>query len=538
MYDKDPEEVIGKALPDSAPPARFDLDKIVNDGYRVRRRNRAVLGGAATAGVAALAGAMALVIGLSPGADGDGGPAPADSATPDEETSTPVVDDPSMAGYPYAEMDEFGNDTERDALHEGAVAAFGDLLVDSGLVTEEYMSPEMPSEEDIQALMEETGMTHDEAAAQLGPDEIPLEFSDHQTPGNYGQVWLRSYTSGVSAGNGEESDVVFRVRAFLPGGWTAEPGPITEQLFPQHIISPDDAYYGGEGAIELETTTLDDGRRLIVGEHECVYDVAVIYPNGSALQTSWDMGCGEPAPEYVVSVDDFTDAALAMPEIDYDTDDLRPVEELMDVPTGWLYDPAETWVNSDEAETGAVNTVQQAGDALQAIYPEANLDEPDARELGQMDRGSTVIRSYYASGELPFETTIDETTGPVSFDLRYYLPGGWVPGVSPEGTRGPYLNSCQEGFTCGEAWEDENGLTWTSEKLEILHEPEEGEGDWEPYTERQYYVTMYHPDGWAVGIWIQFQDEIGIGAAELEEILAAMPAPDYDEEATPEIPAR
>ena len=66
------------------------------------------------------------------------------------------------------------------------------------------------------------------------------------------------------------------------GGWTAEPGPVTEQLFPQHLIS--DGPYYTDAAPEFTSTELDDGRTLMVADHGCAYDLAVAYRHFPKLQ--------------------------------------------------------------------------------------------------------------------------------------------------------------------------------------------------------------------------------------------------------------
>lgn len=516
----DPEAVFRKAMPDTAPPpARFDLDRIVQDGYRARRRHRAALGAAATGGVAAVAAVLALSVAGFPGIAEDPDVPNPPAAGEAEEFA--------MAGYPYAPEDRFGTEEEREALRTAAVDAFGPLLLDTGVTPAEHL--EMPTEEEIQEKMEATGVGYDEAVSLLMPYGIPLEFTTDQTPGNYGQTWLRSYTSGASD---EDGDTVLRLEAMLPGGWTAEPGPVTEQVFPQHLISASAYpwYEEADWTDELVTTDLDDGRTLITVDHECAYEAAVVYPNGSGFRASWDMGCEESTSEYGVSMEDFSAAATAMPEVDYDTSELSPVDELVEVPTGWLYD-AE-WEQSDTALDGADTTMAAALDALREVEPEGTLDGPVPVQLGMTDRGAVVTRSYYGSGTLPYETTIDETTGDVGFDLRYYLPGGWVPGIDEEGGRGPYVLVCQEEFACSETTDDD-GTVWVFEELEKEYHDDPGGED---YVEHQLQVTRFDPDGWAVSVWLQWQNDAPIDTDLLGDVLRAMPAPEYDEEAVPTVP--
>jgi hypothetical protein len=499
----DPRAMFRTVLPDAPPPPReLDLDQIVRDGYRARRRHQMAIGGAATTGVAAVAAVLALtVVGLP---DGTADPAedPSVAAPPPAEEAP---QDPAMSGYPYAEDDQFGTDAERTTLHEGAMAAFQPLL--------------------------------DQVGVEL-TDDVPLEFNTNQTAGNYGQTWLRSYTTGASndEGDGGDEDVVLRVEALLPGGWTAEPGPVTEQLFPQHVISASGSpwYHDADWTDPLETTDLDGGRTLTTVNHECAFEALVTYPNGSGLHASWDMGCGEASSEYEIGMEEFAAAMAAMPEVDYDTSELSPVGELIEVPTGWLYDAEWEVASMEPAEA----SISAARDSLREMLPGATLDGAYAGYMGFPGRGSVVHRAYSSTGSLPFSTTIDGTVDDVTIQFNYTLPGGWLPGIS-EG-RGPELATCQSGFTC-ETSTDDDGTLWAVESYDLLMEPSEEDVaagmDFEPYTEHQLEITRFDPDGWAVSIWVQWQDDSALNAELITDILRAMPAPEYDPTETPEIPA-
>lgn len=447
-----------------------------------------------------------------------------------------------MAGYPYdvdwaSELDEetgYNRSTEEAAEVHGALTeAFGLLLAESGMWDD-------PQNTDEGACQMPDGFDPDDPETpdpdDCEPARIGLAISGEQRPGNYGQTWLRSYRGGFSEDIGSAEGVAgylrdaFSVEVMLPGGWTDEPGPITEQLFPQHLIS-DGPYYTDQ-APDFSTEELDDGRTLMVADHGCAYDLAMTYPNGTAMRVTWDVDCA--GTNYPVDYDALVDAMQSVPEFDVDTSELTAVQELDEVPTGWVYDQ-DAWADSADANAQARETYSGARDALQELYPGATLTEGGAVSLGQMDRGANMQRSYSANGALPFETTVDETVEDTSFSLRYYLPGGWVPGFSETGGWDTHLTVCKDDFQC-ESWTDDDGVTWAFEELEVRHEPMEGE-DWDPITEHQIYATMYSPDGWAVGMWISWQNETPVDRDMLEEILRALPAPEFDADAVPEIPA-
>lgn len=537
MYD-DPhiEDKLRGATPKSQPPADIDVDAIIREGTRLRRRNRLVLGGTSAVAVAVLASVVAVATMFSPAGGDEEAPVAQDQS---EQPTEEPIEDPSMAGYPYdsdwaSEVDEdtgYNVRTEEAVeVHDALTEAFGQLLADSGMWDDPLNTDEgacqMPDDFDP-----ENPPTQDPDECE--PAQIGLAVEGDQRPGNYGQVWLRSYRGGVAEEVGGIMGHLrdaFSVEVMLPGGWTDEPGPITEQLFPQHLIS-DGPYYTDQ-APEFTTEDLDDGRTLMVADHGCARDLALTYPNGTAMRVTWDVDCE--GTTYPVDYDELVDAMLSVPEFDLDTSELTAVSELEDVPVGWVYD-RDAWADSADANAQARETYSEARDALQELYPEATLSEGGAVSLGQMDRGANLQRSYSANGTLPFETTVDETVEDTYFSMRYYLPGGWVPGFSETGGWDTHLTVCKDDFQC-ESWTDEDGTFWAFEELEVTHEPMEGE-DWDPITEHEIYATMYSPDGWAVGMWVSWQNDTPIDRATLEEILRAMPAPEYDADAVPEIPA-
>lgn len=534
QYD-DPEAMFRTAMPEAPPPsADLDLDRIVSDGYRSRRRHRALIGGAATTGVAAVAAVLALTVVGLPGGSADPAEDPTDGANPPAGETT--VDDPTMAGYPYFEnwgMDPASGDVmsgnytygeELMSVKDAATAAFGPLLVDGGV----WDDPANPGlEEDCSWITAEGGPQeeYDECMAE----QSGMHVGANQTEGNYGQTYLRSYGGSEVEELETTLRTIFEFRVALPGGWTAEPGPITEQVFPQHLIS--DGPYFTDEAPEFTTEELDDGRTLMVADHGCAAEVAVVYPNGTGLRASWNNCEGEDHP---FDLQALIDAALAMPELTFDTSELAPIGELNEVPMGWVYDE-DAWANSEAAESMAVDTYAAAGAALEEAFPGATLGSGSAVSLGLMERGANMQRSYSSSGTLPIETTIDESTGDVSFELRYYLPGGWIPGYSETGHWDGHKTVCKEGYECSTSQDSDGGL-WAFEEYEMTHEPGPGE-DWEPTTEHDMYATYYSPDGWAVGTWVQWQDDTPIDADVLGDLLRAMPAPIYDAEAVPEVPA-
>jgi hypothetical protein len=535
LQDEDPKAVFRQAMPeDEPPPARFDLDRIVRDGYRSRRRHRAMLGGAATSGVAAVAAVLTLSVTGIPGWNHDPVDDPTDGAAnsaPPEEEEVDVAD-AAMAGYPYDHAWEYPTDPETnaivwpeevEAIGADAAEAFGQLLADAGV----WDDPENTVDTGECEYLAESGVNVDDCEdVETGLHVTPL-----QRPGNYGQTYLRTYTGGEAEEDGDQLRTSFNLEVLWPGGWTAEPGPITDQLFPQHLIS-DGAYYTDEAPV-FETTDLGDGRTLMVADHGCAYDVAVVYPNGTGLRVSWDVDC-DGAPAHEVDLADLTDAALAMPQYEFDTSPLTAVDELMEIPPGWVDD--EGWEYTDQALSDSAETIDAANAAIQEAIPGAEVGDSSARTLGITGRGMVTTRSYHGYGTLPIETTIDETTGPVNFELRYYLPGGWLPGINQFLDRGPYLAGCTETSTCTGPWEDPDGTSWTSEEETTTYEPLPGEGG-EASTDHTLQLTMFHPDGWAASIWLNWAGDAPIDADLIAEILHVLPAPAYDEEAVPTVPA-
>ncbi|HEX2142949.1 MAG TPA: hypothetical protein VHG10_00425 [Glycomyces sp.] len=532
-FHDDPGAVFRKAMPDTPPPSsQLDLDKIVRDGYRTRNRHRALLGGSVTTGVAAIAAVLALSVTGLPGTDDPNGAAndPTESATtPPEEVD---VTDAEMAGYPYdhgwgqVEDENGAIDWNQEILGVGdaATEAFGQLLADTGV----WDDPANPTpEEDCSWYLDDGGSqeAYDECMAEGGG----MHVSGDQVPGNYGQTYLRTIAGGESEDDGMALRTIFEFKVLLPGGWTAEPGPITEQLFPQHLIS--DGPYFTEDAPEFTTEDLDDGRTLMIADHGCAAEMAVVYPNGTGLRTTWNNCSGT---DYPLDTEALKAATLAMPEFEFDTSTLAPVGELVEVPLGWVYDE-DAWAYSEEAQSQARQTYDGARGALEEVFPGATLGEGDARSLGLMERGANMQRSYGNSGTLPYETTIDETTEDTGFELRYYLPGGWLPGFSETGHWDPHLTVCSEGADCN-SWTDDDGTVWAVEEKSVVHEPMDGE-TWEPITEHEIEIVRYAPEGWAVGFWTSWQGDALISADDLGELLAAMPAPEYDAAAVPSIPA-
>lgn len=533
----DPGAMFRTVLPDtSPPPPDLDLDQIVREGYRARRRHRAVIGGAATTGVAAVAAVLALTVVGLPGGSPDPADDPTGGANPPAAEEA-VVEDPTTAGYPYredwgqgpsgdAEMGAFEPGDELVSVKEAATAAFGPLLADGGAWDD--LANTAP-EEDCTWLNEdgtEAGAAEFEQcmAAQSG-----MPVGADQTEGNYGQTYLRSYGGREVEELEARLRTIFEFRVMLPGGWTADPGPITQQVFPQHLIS--DGPYFTEQAPEFTTEELDDGRTLMSADHGCAAEVAVVYPNGTGLRATWNNCEGE---DYPFELGALIDAALAMPELAFDTSELAPVGDLNEVPMGWVYDEG-AWESSEEAQASAAETFEAASGALEQAFPGATLSEGSAVSLGLMERGANSQRSYSASGTLPIETTIDTSTGDVNFDLRYYLPGGWIPGFSETGHWDGHLTVCKEGYECSTSLDGDGGM-WAFESKSETYEPGPEE-DWEASTSHDMYVTYYSPDGWAVGIWTQWTDDAAIDADVLGDVLRAMPAPVYNADERPEIPA-
>ncbi|THV28749.1 hypothetical protein [Glycomyces paridis] len=477
---------------DEPPPARFDLDRIVRDGYRVRRRQRALLGGAATTGVAAVAAVLALSLAGSPG----------------ERRETPAAGfdfHTAMAGYPGPV--EYGErDTAADTLTDAAKETLGALAVDGGFLDPEALAYERPTESEIESARDRHVLNYGEALSELGYTGLPLLFEPWSSPGNGGQVYLRGYAAGDGDEEAERS--AFTVEALLPGGWTADPGPAGAGVFPQHLVG-DEASWGDEAPV-FTSDSVNGGRTLVTADHGCAIEAAVVYPNGSALRSAWDLDCEGQGRE--LSMEDLVSAMLAMPEIDYDTSELAPVGELAEVPDGWIWDQA--WEESAAADAQA--SAEVAMEALADEHPGAQLQHASPM---QADTGAgTVIRAYGASGVHGFA---DDEGYPVTFSLTYYLPGGWSEGCGA-GAASPevYLVDCEEN---GEKQED-----WNESEVDgrLVLTRTLGVGD-----SHSYFVYVFHPDGWAVEYDTSFAGELdGYSLDEVIAMIASLPAPVYDAE--------
>jgi hypothetical protein len=484
--------LIRRARPDTTPrDESLDLDAIMRDGYRARRRNLAVLSGAVTAGVAAVATVLAFSTGMFD-PDGD----------LDRRRNLPAGEpfdfDPATAAYPDPASDEWD---VMKALDEAGKAAFGDLAIDAGFLDADALDYERPSEAEIQAAIDDGAEDYGEALAELGYNSLPLLFETWNAPVNGGQAHLRGFIARDGDEEAERSS--FEIIAIQPGGWTAEPGPTGDVAFPQHLISDEASWT--DDAPEFTTETLDDGRTLMVADHGCALEAAVVYPNHSALRTGWDLDCEGQGRE--LRVEDLRAAMLAMPQFDYDTGELAPIE-LLDMPPGWPLD--EGW----EAAAGpdATTTAEAAGDHLSATYPDAVLLEAAASQLHVTQ--SMVRRTYESYYELPFE---DALGTPVQVSLRHFLPGGWLPGLPPEGAgEDPYLVDClgDKDDTC-EAFEA-NGRTVATRAF--------GLGE-----RVSYWIVVYDPAGWAVELSVTFDGTVdGFAFEDLVDLASTLPAPVYD----------
>ncbi|GAB3644987.1 hypothetical protein [Glycomyces tarimensis] len=509
MNEQDPGEVIGRAVPDAAPPAGFDLDQIVRDGYRVRRRNRAVLGGAATAGVAALAAVTALAFTLN--APEDQRPQ-ATGFDPDEDL---VMSAYSEAGWYQTEAAAL----EAQELTEAAKAEFGDLLVEAGYAEAGDLDYSPPSDEEVQQEIDRGG-SYTAALSELGYHDLPLQFMPRETSaGNEGEAYLRSHHAW--SGN-EEDDMSpdFSFEAMAPGGWTAEPGPADEFAFPMPMIVDD-----GSG---VSTEDLEDGRRLMVAGDGCMLHIAVAYPNGSGLRSTWDTGCE--GQGYDVTAEDLKAAMLAMPEIEYDTSALVPYEGPGGGSDGW---PAgDGWEESADADAAA--TAEGVQQALTAIHPEADVIDDSVGAMAPQPNsgeGSTVLHQYGMTATLPFiayegggvgDAPGQASTGDAQVDITYTLPGGWER-WTPDGGEG-----------AGRILPDCDGKAGT-ECQEIEIEGRTAVVDSNPAA-GIYDVTVFDESGWAVQLFLTFDTAVGfsLSAEEFNELAAAMPAPVYDEDASSE----
>jgi hypothetical protein len=488
--------LIRRARPDTTlRDESLDLDAILREGYRARRRSRAVLSGAATAGVAAVATVLAFSAGMF---DPSGGDLDRQQGFPAGE---PFDFDPATATYPDPGDDEWD---VRKGLDEAGKAAFGNLAIDTGFLDADALDYERPSEEEIQAAIEDGAEDYGEALSDLGYNSLPLMFSTWSSPVSGGQAYLRGFDARDGDEEAERSS--FEIIAIQPGGWTAEPGPTGDLAFPQHLISDEASWT--EEAPEFTTEELDDGRTLMVADHGCALEALVVYPNDSALFTSWDLDCEGQSRE--MRVDDLSSAMLAMPQFDYDTSELAPIE-LLDMPPGWPLD--ESWEAA--APPDAATTAQAAGDHLSETYPDTELLNAAASQLQYTD--SVVRRTYESYFELPFE---DAGGLPVQVSLRYFLPGGWLPGLPPEEkSEDPYLVDCvgdDKDDTCEQF--EANGRTVATRTFGI------GE-------RISYWIVVYDPAGWAVELNASFDGTVdGFAYEDLVDLASALPAPVYDPE--------
>jgi hypothetical protein len=484
--------LIRRARPDTTPrDDSLDLDAIMREGYRARRRSNAVLSGAATAGVAAVAVVLALSTGVFD-MDGDldhqrGFPA-----------GEPFDFDPATAAYPEPVHDEWD---VRKGLDAAGKEAFGDLAIDAGFLDADALDYERPSEEEIHAAIDDGAEDYGEALAGLGYNSLPLLFDTWHSPVSGGQAYLRGFIARDGDEEAERSS--FEITAIQPGGWTAEPGPTGDLAFPQHLISDEASWT--EEAPEFTTEALDDGRTLMVADHGCALEAAVVYPNHSALRTSWDLDCEGQARE--MSVEDLTAAMLAMPQFDYDTSELMPIE-LLDMPPGWPLD--EGWEAAAAADAAA--TAAAATDRIEEAYPDTVLLDAGANQVQYAD--SVVRRNYESFYELPFD---DAAGNPVQVSLNYFLPGGWLPGLPPEGSsEDPYLVDCigDKDDTCEEF--EANGRTVATRTFGI------GE-------RVSYWIVVYDAAGWAVEFSVSFDGTVeGFAYEDLVDLAATLPAPVYD----------
>jgi hypothetical protein len=291
------------------PPSAVDIKAVMRHGYRAEARRRAAIGGAVVAGVAALATVLTLSLN-----------------TFDPEPDTPPADDapsfdPTTAGYP--DLTEF---TEPDAagiaLNEASREVFGPLAVEFGFLDEEDLDETPPSEDEVISVMEADGVDYYEALSILDYYGEPLQFLPESWPAAGGQAYLRGYFASSGSGGNDDAQLDFGITALQPGGWTPTAGPTGDVAFPQHLLN-DEADWTDEAPV-ITTEELDDGRILMTADHGCALDVAVAYPNGSALRSHWNLDCQGQGRE--MSLEDLVDAMLLMPEIDYDTSRLAPVQ--------------------------------------------------------------------------------------------------------------------------------------------------------------------------------------------------------------------
>lgn len=490
----DPQIAFAAARPDDpSPGTAVDVKQAMRDGYRARRRRRAVLGGTTATGVCAIAAVLALSVTGLPTGDQERRELPAG-----EEFAF----DPVHAGYP---KNEAGNDwaAPQPALQEAADAALGALAIETGFLDDGALDYELPSDEDIQNTMDEHGIGYYDALSELGYQHLPLHFDAWSAPANAGQAYLR----GFAADDGEDTEhSAFTVTALQPGGWTAEPGPTGPALFPQHIISDEASWT--EEAPEFTSEDLEDGRTIMLADHGCALEAAVVYPNGSALTSTWDLGCEGRSRE--MTVEQLREAMLAMPQIDYDTSELAPVEEFLEYPPAWAYD--EAW--ETDAAADAQTSIDAATDVVDAAHPGVEVTSSRPAQLETVT--DLARRSYAASYTMPFE---DTAGNPVHTWVSYHLPGGWLPGLPPEGsTAEVYLIDCagDKDDVCEQTEVD--GRTVATRTFSV------GENT-------STWVVVYDPAGWAVEFETMAEGELdGYAYDDLVDLALSLPAPVYDPE--------
>ncbi|WP_112139079.1 hypothetical protein [Glycomyces dulcitolivorans] len=487
-----------QARPDTTPQeASLDLDSIMRDGYRARRRNRAVLGGATTVGVAAVAAVLAFSVGvLNPGKETD--------RPQDFPAGEGFAFDPSMAGYPSRAPDVW--DDRQPELNEALQSAFGPLAIDSGFLDADALDSERPTDEEITAEMEASGGYYS-ALSELGYHNLPLVFDPFDTMSAAGQVYLRGLIA--RDGNEEIEWSSFTITAMAPGGWSSEPGPGGEDPFPQHLIS--DAASWSDEAPVFTTEELDDGRTLMVADHGCALEALVVYPNDSALRSEWDLDCEGQGRE--MTVEALTDAMLSMPQIDWDTSELVPVDELLDIPPGPEWDG--DW--EVDAEEDMQASVDAAIEAIDAAHPGTYLTDAAAGQSGE--EWGPVRREYVGSMYLPypFHDGYD-----VSATVMYHLPGGWLPGLPPEGTTvdDPYL------VDCGGPGDDKDDVC---EETEVDGRTVATRSWCVDEEQCSYWVLVFDPAGWAVEFSVMYAGSIEeLAYEELIALTASLPAPVYD----------
>jgi hypothetical protein len=489
--------VFAQARPDEpTPETALDLKRVMREGYRARRRQRAVVGGAAATGVCAVAAVLALSLTGMPD------PVPEEQ----EQQQFPAADfgfDPALAGYPAGTWD-WG--VAQPELQEAANDVLGGLAVEAGFLDAAALEYDMPSEDEIEAAMAEYDLGYFGAISEMGYHDRPLQFSDWPIPGNAGQVQLRGYIARDGDEEAERSS--FTVTAMQPGGWTAEPGPTGGDAFPQHLIGDEASW--SDAAPEITSEDLDDGRTLIVADHGCALEALVVYPNASALKSAWEVNCDGQNRE--LTVEQLRAAMLAMPQIEYDTSELRPITELVEVPPGWPY--SEEW--ETEAAPDAEASIDAATAVLDEAFPGVELNSFQPNQTGP---GNSGLRAYAADYQMPFE---DATGYPVHAHVRYYLPGGWLPGLPPEGSSPEaYL------LSCGGPDDDKDDVC------------EETEVDGRMVATRSWglgdsvstWVVVYDPAGWAVEFSTMAEGDVdGYAHEDLVALAASLPAPVYDPE--------